>query len=110
MSDMWIMNKDGFFSVVQDVFCEPGFLVIRARVKDDLVRLLKRAESNVNLFKFEEADYRYRVYLLREVVMKYVADTVEIIDYPNFKKEVHDQGKDRAYMGCWSSLHILQDE
>jgi len=58
---MWIFTKDGFYSAVKDKYCDDGELMIRARIKVDLERLLQKIESDAEILTFGHADYRYRV-------------------------------------------------
>jgi len=113
---MWIMNTDGFFSVVKDDFCKRGQLVVRARRRGDLESLIKSAmdfgiiKSKVKIHKFDEADYLYRIYLNRTIFAEYLSMSGMFIDYPNFKATLQkgDIDRHKAYYGCWRELLKLE--
>ena len=60
---MWIFTKDGFYSVIKDKYCTEGELMVRARLRIDLERLLAKLDSDAEILVIKQADYRYRVKL-----------------------------------------------
>lgn len=110
---MWLFTKDGFYSVVHDDYCNKGELMIRARVIDDLERLLGKLElSDADILIINNADYRYRLKLTNEQWAAYVAAEVAGIDYDNFKNTLpaREQRRAAAYMKCWEAMYLLQED
>lgn len=96
---MWMVTKDGFYSVVQDRG-DPDRLVVRGRWKKHL-KVLKDLLPGSRILVTPEADYPYRMFVSREdweKVLKVVA--VDGIDYPNFKNEAHSR---HGFEG-WASI------
>lgn len=110
---MWLVTDRGFYSAV-DKGDRPGYLCIRARVREDLVRLceLDSMTSYAGRIQHSDtADYRYRLYARRGDWAKALAELGREIDYPNFKNAVEDrQGSQRAghYLSVWTALARLQ--
>ena len=110
---MWLFTKDGFYSAVHDDYCNKGELMIRARVIDDLERLVGKLNlSDADILIVNNADYRYRVKLTKEQWSAYVAGEAAGIDYDNFKNSlpVHEQRRAAAYMKCWEVMYLLQED
>jgi len=107
---MWIFTKHGFFSVVQDSYCKPGQLMVRAREKKDLEKMLDWLKLKRKIKTLYEADYRYRVAIPRESWVKYCADMARYIDYSNVKGTLAETGSKRAHamVKCWYALVELQ--
>lgn len=113
---MWIFCKYGFFSAVQHTD-KPDTLLVRARFKGDLDRLIKAmTPEEYNLsgkpkVQFTpDADYRYRAEIRKIVFAELIRETAEDIDYPNFKDAMHDGTvRDTAYMNCWRALWAAQN-
>lgn len=96
---MWIMTTKAFVSIVEhrdDV----GLLLVRARAKRDIHELIPDAD----VWEDEEADYRYRAEVRREIVMARIAEAVGAIDYPNFKDAVPSKERHDAYLQIWSIM------
>lgn len=109
---MWLFTKDGFFSAVQDDYCSPGELMIRARVIDDLERLLAKLQiEDADILVTENADYRYRLKLAPEQWASYVAGEAAGIDYQNFRNilSVDEYQRASAYMKCWEAMYLFQE-
>ena len=109
---MWLFTRDGFYSAVHDDYCSPGELMIRARVIEDLERLLKRLEiDDADILVIKNADYRYRVKLSPEQWAGYVAAEAAGIDYANFKNSVaaDDPERSSAYMKIWEAMYLFQE-
>lgn len=107
---MWIFTKDGFYSAVKDKYCVEGEVMIRARVKIDLERLLEKIDNDAKILVFEQADYRYRVKIKAYQWVKYVAKEAADIDYDNVKDTItwHEPSRSTAYYDCWQALYRLQ--
>ena len=80
---MWVFTKDGFFSVVEHR-ADPQLVLIRARTKDDGIRICKA----LDLKKVQctpKADYPYRVTVAKARWALYLQNAALDIDYGNFK-------------------------
>ncbi|MGI9535977.1 MAG: hypothetical protein ACR2PB_02825 [Desulfocapsaceae bacterium] len=109
---MWLYTRDGFYSVVYDDYCSDGELMIRARVIDDLERLLKKLQiDDADILVIRNADYRYRLKLSAGQWATYVAQEAASIDYDNFKNTVARDANERstAYMKCWEAMYLFQE-
>lgn len=113
---MWAFTKLGFFSVVEDN--ENRALVkVRARVKEDIKSLREYARAkgikNLRLQQTPEADYRWRMSMVKKDWAKIVAMLALEISYGNFKNEVltdHQAPRGRAYMDVWLTMVRFQEE
>jgi len=110
---MWLFTKYGFFSVVQHRDDEKKVL-IRARIKDDLVGLLQfmRYRCHVappEVVELPHSDYAFRIALDKSVWRDVAAALTGDIDYDNFKNAVHGQpDRDDAYLRVWQEMQALQ--
>jgi hypothetical protein len=75
---MWIYLSDAFLSVVQDT-TQPGHLLVRARIVDDIETVFPFATVTCS----PERDYAYRASMPRAVVAKAIERSVLGIDYPS---------------------------
>lgn len=130
---MWTQTTRGFFSAVQHRD-DPDLLVVRTRDHGDATTLVKwYAAWQADMAKighalsgqpvplegpmptitsYEWSDYPWRVILPRSAWGAFMAETVEDLNYGNFKDEVKKaQGADRAqvYSRVWSVLLTLED-
>lgn len=106
---MWIFTKDGFFSAVKDRYCGEGEIMVRGRVRRDLVRLASSCKQAPEIIETPDADYAFRIKLAHEVWTDYVTRAAAGIDYPNVKNAIAGQGaRHDAYYDCWSALCRLQ--
>lgn len=109
---MWIFTRQGFFSAVHDDYCNEGEIMVRARIIDDLERLLEKTGIEADILVIRNADYRFMVKLSVEQWTDYVAGEAASIDYPNFKnaiiaKSEHERAS--AYMRCWEAMYQFQE-
>jgi hypothetical protein len=90
---MWIFTKKGFVSIVEDRN-DPNCLLVRSRIKGDLERIFKNALGSVHTEVSEtpDADYRFRVFLPRDLVASTIQEEAQDIDYDNFKNGYRDNG------------------
>jgi hypothetical protein len=105
---MWVMTDRGFYSAVQSK-TNPDQIVVRGRVRSDLVALVKLVDRKVPIGG-KATDYPHRVVLSRDEWNGALAQMSEAIDYTNFKDSVTArQGHERhdVYMRVWSALHQL---
>lgn len=85
---MWLFTKIGFFSVVKDIGTAEDVLMIRARLKQDLVKFKVQYKVPESIIESPKADYPYRMFVAKELVSVIVKEMVDGIDYANFKYEV----------------------
>ena len=107
---MWLLTTRGFYSVVEDHH-DPGRLLVRARVRED-VEALADLIPGLEVEETPDRDYRFRASVTREDWASAAAQLARAIDYPNFKNAVADrQGFERAHMysGVWGLLLGLQE-
>jgi hypothetical protein len=109
---MWLITERGFYSVVAHRD-EPNHLIVRARVRADLVALEALAPLiDVRIMETPDADYSYRAIVTREDWQAAVAVLTAGIDYDNVKGMVAErQGPERAaiYSNVWADLLALED-
>ena len=106
---MWLLTTRGFYSVVADLD-DPGGLLVRARVEDDLLALRDLLPA-IDPWLDRAADYPWRAKVSREDWAPVVAALAAEIDYRNFKNAVADrQGRERAwiYSHVWEALRELE--
>ena len=110
---MWIFTKDGFFSAIQDNYCNSSEVIVRARVKRDLLRLLtKIGRPHDEIITLDHADYRCCIKLTKHEWADYLSFEAMAIDYSNVKDAISDGLYERseAYYACWKSLYWFQAE
>jgi len=86
---MWLMTQYGFFSIVQHKDDAEKYLV-RARLRPDLERLKDLAALTTEIVELKSADYRYRIVISREEMLRVLRWLGEAINYPNFKDRIAD--------------------
>lgn len=101
---MWIFLPDSFLSIVDKGDPSGKTLLVRGRVPGDIERVFPDADVQAS----GGTDYAYRARVDREQVASAIADSIRKIDYQNFKSEVSDHERHRAYMKCWSTMYFLQ--
>lgn len=106
---MWLFTKDGFYSIVHKD-CEKDELTVRARVKKDLEKMLKKVGVKAVIHDWSGSDYRFRVVMKRADFVRYMVDYGENLQYDNFKNTIpHDDVvRHEAYFGVWSAGMQLQ--
>lgn len=103
---MWTFTGFGFFSAIQHRD-DPELLMIRARVRDDLVQLKKYLPNMSDIVETPTGDYPYRVLAWRSDYAEAMRQAILNIDYTNFKNGVtRTQGHSRhnLYMRVWSVM------
>lgn len=108
---MWVFTVDGFFSAVQHNE-KPDLLCVRARAREDLVRLRKRLPGCTKISRSKVADYEFRVFVDKGRFSSYVRTAVQEIDYGNFKGRVLGDcaTRSRAYHRVWHAMLDFQEE
>ena len=104
---MWIFTSQAFVSIVEDETNQDN-LFVRARFKGDLEHLF----PGEKIATTPRADYRFRVSVSREKVMRIVLEQIKNIDYFNFKNTVPQKDRYRhdAYLRVWSAMYSAQQE
>ena len=101
---MWIFAREGFCSIVQDMF-DPSMLLVRSRIEGDLEKFFPNSE----VVEAAGTDYRFRAYLPRETVAAAIGKMVLSVDYGNFKASVRDNRRSPFYARVWATMAELQD-
>ena len=109
---MWITSKHGFYSVVQ-IRTDKNLLMVRARVRGDLEKLLEisgQVERNCpEIISTPENDYPFRIIVARDLWENTLAPSLyKDIDYPNFKNTITDGERHRIYSAAWAVYRQLQ--
>jgi hypothetical protein len=110
---MWVLTPFGFFSIVAH-WDAPEVLVVRSRVRSDLVAFAKRAGKPRPKVRTTPAnDYPFRLELERgrfaELLRTFVLDD---LTYPNFKSEVGKRqgfARAHAYHEVWETLRGIEE-
>lgn len=114
---MWLFCDRGFYSVVQKQ--APGVvhedqLLVRARTRDDLVRLCQDLEiSSMEIQATPQADYPYRLVLHRDDFALWVGSRIGALKYPNFKSFILDSFgsfRERIYARVWAACTALRED
>ena len=127
---MWIATTRGFFSAVQHRD-DASLLVVRTRHHADALALeswyaqwltdmdaldappaVRKGLPVPAIVSYERSDYPWRVILPRTAWAAFLAESVEDLDYGNFKAAVADrQGPERehVYHAVWAALLRLED-
>jgi hypothetical protein len=101
---MWLCFSDAFLSVVADP-SDLSCLLVRARRREHLTRLFgPQADIKVNV----GTDYKYRVFVDRTVMADLVAQSIQNIDYGNFKASVRDPALENLYHHFWHQHAAMQ--
>nr|BAR33584.1 hypothetical protein [uncultured Mediterranean phage uvMED] len=88
---MWIFNDDGFFSTVVDAH-DHSRLAVRSRDGNSLIHFLDSMEIDRSaLVKTPERDYPYRVYVNRDIWVRYMRNKAEALDYVDYKSHMVGQ-------------------
>ena len=104
---MWLMTQYGFYSIVQHKDDSEKFLV-RARVRLDLDRLKDLAALTTEIVELKDADYRYRIEISRNEMLRVLKWLGEAINYPNFKDRIADLPDQKPrlsqYHDVWATM------
>jgi len=101
---MWIYTSNGFISVVKPTdHAEEDTLVVRSRVKQDILQLFPDAK----IIETPMRDYAFRAFLPAQIVADVVAKQILTIRYDNFKNAV-DLRRKSIYGRIWASTRELQ--
>lgn len=106
---MWNFTQNGFMSAVE-FRGEPDYLLIRARVREDLEPLVERY-ADLEIIPTLKADYPFRVVMSKALYAAYMVTEILGIDYDNFKSRVlknDGYAREWVYMRVWSAVHDLE--
>lgn len=101
---MWLITKDGFYSVVENRD-DPTKVIVRARVLEDITRASQRLGTS--FWVDEHADYPFRISCGKDEWAAACAALAEDIDYDNFKNTVLDNARHFVYLKVWETLLSL---
>ena len=107
---MWLFTTDGFYSVVQDTY-DNTKVIVRARTKEDILRLAHKLGGEITVRHTPTADYEWRIHMSRILWGTYLGTALAEIDYPNFKNAVASKmepGRAGLYQRVWATMLELQ--
>jgi hypothetical protein len=114
---VWLVTRDGFYSVVEERKTDGKFLLVRTRAKGHAVALLDvLGRDDIKVQDDKRADYRYRVSLPREEWKRYLDFAADDINYDShFKEVVRDAQpkhlKEKVYsamLSTWTAFARVQ--
>ncbi len=79
---MWVFTETGFVSAVRKVD-SPSKITVRSRDRQSLEVLTELSETEI--IETPYADYGYRVLVSDDIYKVWLATTVDMLDYDNFK-------------------------
>jgi hypothetical protein len=113
------MTTRGFYSAVEHRDA-PGYVMVRARCRADLERLLEPTTPEIVTLgigpivaTLTNADYPYRVTMPRTTWATLLALMAADVTYDNFKHAVArelGEVRERVYMRCWGALLAIEQE
>jgi hypothetical protein len=96
---MWVFLSGSFLSIVEHN-ADPSLLLVRARIRYDIEQVF----PGTQVVETPDADYRFRVVVLRSAVARVISEEVLRINYGNFKDSVREQARRDVYSGVWSVM------
>lgn len=105
---MWIVTKIGFFNIV----CQDKELItVKARSRDDLVKLEDYIPFDLEIEESDAADYKFRRKATRANVAAGIRQLVKEIDYPMTKPAITQWFPERReiYLNVWGDLLRIQE-
>jgi hypothetical protein len=103
---MWIITNKSFLSIVEDRTDNTKF-VVRARIKGDLEAFF--GDFITEVIESDTSDYRFRVFADKAVVKKKIMDSINSIDYNNFKDSVKSEERKAWYTRIWCIMFDVQE-
>jgi len=125
---MWLFTRYGMYSAVSARTGDgkkgnppdPTRMMVRARDRDHLQNLVEMFPEEFQGVEIEESvtnDYRFRVFVAKDVWVQVVAALVMDVDYDNFKDSLdhtlpHEQAGPyhRSCMSVWSAMYRHQTD
>jgi hypothetical protein len=107
---MWLFCVQGFYSVVENQD-DPGFLIVRTRVRRDLEALSEQIPDLVP-FRIYDADYPWRAVVSRTQWQRALIQIAAEIDYERFQTAVaaREPGqRAEVYARVFDEIHALDD-
>ncbi len=111
---MWLMTKQGFYSIVQHKELADTFMV-RSRARRDLENILALVGeplTGIGIVATPHNDYAYRILVTGEQKAVILEALGKEIDYPNFKSEIGRTQDQReklpAYHDIWAVMYRTQ--
>lgn len=96
---MWLMQNDGFISVVKDWNDPTGqSVVIRARRRE----FLENQFPDEPIIEMKNSDYKYRIFTTKKKLAFMMVNRIMDIDYTNFKNSVADDELHDMYTDIWA--------
>jgi hypothetical protein len=107
---VWVFTETGFLSAV---CTERGSNTIKVRSRDleSLQTLIEQTGSDV--IKTPNADYPYRVIISKDEFGVFLAKSLELMEYTNFKSQVYatrGSAFAHALSSVWSTMHDVEDD
>lgn len=106
---MWVFTETGFVSAVVD-WSDPATIVVRARDRVSLHPIASATDAPVE--PTPEHDYPFRVRVSRPQFAAWLAESVEAMDYHNFKNRVDETRGERfhdALSRVWGVMFDVQE-
>lgn len=101
---MWIYTNTAMLSIVQSAGCASDFLV-RARFPGDIEHVFPDAA----VITTEDADYRFRAFISKDVVAEALMNALVDINYHSFKDSVKGCNARKAwYAHTWNEGRSAQ--
>lgn len=101
---MWIFLNNAFLSIVE-YRDDNQLLMVRARLAGDIEQVFPDYEVK----KTPNADYLYRAVIEKAVVSDAIAQSIQAINYDNFKNSVPNHQRHDAYLDVWTTMSQLQE-
>jgi hypothetical protein len=98
------MTMRGMLSIVEHRNHE-NVMVVRSRDRQTLTHYFGDVDKPIET---TYSDYRWRLFLARTEVGKFLAKLIDEIHYPNFKDTVEDDELHGAYSCVWSCMRRYQ--
>jgi|SRR5580692_3684438 hypothetical protein len=105
---MWIMTKIGFYSIVE----KQNQICVRTRVRKDLRNFKSLISGCGPIIHTKLSDYKYRVFIPKDVFEAEFYKLAKLVTYGNFKGEIMKKNvtREKLYMRVWQLLFELEHE
>lgn len=100
---MWVFTNKGFISAVAHR-TKRGHLMVRARRLDHLQAIF----PGIEVHQTNNADYKYRVTIHRDLLAAVMNKEIDGMQYDNFKNSISDHSYHDACSQVWRVMHALQ--
>lgn len=104
---MWIVTNKSFLSIVEDRN-DNSMFVVRARISGDLEKFFDG--ENVKVIESSDSDYRFRVFASKDLVRQKLVESINSINYSNFKNSVKDYERKSWYTRIWHIMFDVQEK